>query len=450
MKLIKSICALLVASFCATIQANDTVGSVLITQNEVSGNCETQYDAMTLSDREKQFRQAVCRFHQKSFATADELNRNLTQWQNLQVQGLSNAQQALASLLEGLTHCHQAKQAMPNLPTGSALDSTYFCASRANAMASFNSIHWKVARFGYGSDTQFDETALLDELGACFSQNNGPLNSNHDVTCGITPNLTQAEKEQAISDQYNAVESRYFGGTSPITAMFVEKKEIAEKTLENTESRVSSLNQQAADVASAHSQLQNLLHQHIKNPDDPNSPLDTTINQYKYAYAMGNAILETFQQWEEGLLVQKHDDGTETQHKTILESKTDDLQTRKQGIIGSSGWVNKVDFIAQKIADIENQQSGAADSAKKLCQIYYCHLAIAPGMWDPTDYYLTACQTPNLFQVEKNPLCEIVGTKLVVGDLQWTPNEFCADYGFNVAQYGRVGLLESETAGCFD
>ena len=338
--------------------------------------------------------------------------------------------------LEGLSHCQQARNVNIS-DTSTPLAASQFCDSRSNSLASLSSINWRYARFAYDPATQLDASILLSSLSSCYDQYDGPLNTQFDVTCAISSDLTQQQKQNEIQDTFEAVKSRYFGGTSPITQMFAEKRNIAMQTKAGSEAKRDVLQDRADGILAAYMSVRDPFYTNIKNPDNPNSPLDIVLANYKNAYSLGTAILNKLSDWEKGLLVQKKSDGTEIDHSGILDEKYADLNTRITGINSTLGPIDKITKISQVISDVEARQSNAEASAKQLCKVYYCNLNVAPPNPSAAEY-TAACQSEELFDRQKNPLCENVGTKLVIGSISWTAREFCNNYNFN------------ETAECFN
>jgi hypothetical protein len=408
----------------------------------VSGSCAGL--RAELVPVEADFREGLCQYHKEPSPTAaDEVTARVERWQRLQNQGLDAPRQVLASLMEGLAHCQRARLALPQI-NRDVSERAAFCQSRENGLAALRSIRWEYARVNYAADTGRDVTQLIEEVASCQDVTQGPLNSRFNSICGIVEGVT-AEREQAVVDaSYDAVSKKYFGGTSPITQLLVEKKTMTEKVVEGMEGRVQAGEAKAAATAQAYQPARAYFDINVA------PALTKVVEDYKWSYSTAKAILARYDEWQKGLLTDKDNNGNTVDLGSVLAS---DAPTSLAKILDSriddmgpiTGYAGTIKLAGERIQKLQGLKTQNTQLAKKMCAMYYCYLAVGP---ESDSFYKRACNTPALFSQQKNPLCENTKQKLVVDSTSQTAREFCAANGFDVAKYGTVGLSFDQVSSC--
>lgn len=408
----------------------------------VDGSCTGL--RVNLVPAEADFREGLCQYHKEPEPDkVDEVTTRVERWQRLQNQGLDAPRQAIASLMEGFAHCQRARLALPQI-NRDVSERVAFCQARENALAALRSIRWEYARVNYAADTGRDMTQLIEEVASCQDVNQGPLNSRFNSICGIVDGVT-AEREQAVVDaSYDAVSKKYFGATSPITLLLVEKKTMTEKVVEGMEGRVQAGEAKAAATAQAYQPARAYFDVNVA------PALGKIVEDYKWSYSTAKAILARYDEWQKGLLTDKDDKGNTVDLGNVLAGDAPNslakiLDSRSDDMGPITGYAGTIKLAGERMQKLQGLKAQNAQLAKKMCSMYYCYLAVGP---ESDSFYKRACNTPALFSQQKNPLCENTKQKLVVEGSSLTAREFCAAYGFDVAKYGAVGLNFDQVSSC--
>ncbi|HET9240237.1 MAG TPA: hypothetical protein VFO10_23440 [Oligoflexus sp.] len=408
----------------------------------IGGNCAGL--RANLVPAEADFREGLCQYHSDSRpSAADEVTARVERWQRLQNQGLDAPRQVVASLMEGLAHCQRARLALPQI-NRDVSERAAFCQARENGLASLRSIRWEYARVNYAADTGRDVTQLIEEVASCQDVTQGPLNSRFNSICGIVEGVT-AEREQAVVDAtYAEVSRKYFGGTSPITQLLVEKKTMTEKVVEGMEGRVQAGEAKAAATAQAYQPARAYFDINVA------PALDKVVEDYKWSYSTAKAILARYDEWQKGLLTDKDDKGNTVDLSNVLAGDAPTslaklLDSRIDDMGPITGYAGTIKLAGERMQKLQGLKAQNTQLARKMCAMYYCYIAVGP---ESDSFYKRACNTPALFSQQKNPLCENTKQKLVVDGTSQTAREFCAAYGFDVAKYGTVGLSFDQVSSC--
>ena len=437
----------------SNLTSGDFIGDFAITQQLVTGNQNGTCDFSDeeLNPRERLFHKAICTWHTQARSQDPALlDDNIKRLQSLQTQGLPGVQQALASLIEGLSHCQKARTQQYRAQTDASARAS-FCKARSDAIATFANIPWRFARFYYAEGTSMGAQDLIQAMTSCYAEAE-PLNPGFDSDCGIYTGTSAETQAELIEDQYAIVESRYFLGSSPISAMFKEKKDLAEATRARAEVKRDQLLEKAAEVDAALYKAQVAFYDHVKDPNKKDSPLDQVIKNYKDAYATGKAILERYQQWQDGLLVQKNPDGTSDDLSLRLVGPTDTLSSdeilRSEGdkFNGERGLHQLVAKLKSKLEQHQSGNAAFGETARQLCRIYYCQFAVAIETGG-FDFFSPACRHPDLF--EKNPLCQRSAPSLTISGASKPVADFCQENDFD-AKFTAIGLSYQDANSCFE
>ncbi len=408
----------------------------------VNGSCVDLREGLVPAEAD--FREGLCEYHKfPRPGTIDDVTPRIERWQRLQNQGLDAPRQLVASLMEGLAHCQRGRLAMPQI-NRDVSERAAFCQAREGGLAALRSIRWEYARLNYAADTGRDVTQLIEEVASCQDLTQGPFNSRFNSICGIVEGVTP-EREQAVVDAtYNEVSRKYFGGTSPITRLLVEKKSMTEKVVEGMEGRVQAGEAKAAATAQAFQPARAYFDVNVV------PALDKIVEDYKWSYSTTKAILARYDEWQKGLLTDKDPNGNTTDLSFILAGEAPTslakiLDSKNDSMGPITGYAGTIKLAGERIQKLQSLKAQNAQLAKKMCAMYYCYLAVGP---EPDSFYKRACNTPALVTQQKNPLCENTRQKLVVEGSSQTPREFCAAYGFDVAKYGTVGLSFEQVSTC--
>ncbi|WP_141733568.1 hypothetical protein [Oligoflexus tunisiensis] len=408
----------------------------------VNGSCSGLRDKLVPAEAD--FREWLCDYHKTPRPDSiDGITVRVERWQRLQNQGLDAPRQLMAGLMEGLAHCQRARLALPQV-NKNVSERTAFCQAREGGFAALRAIRWEYARLSYASDSGWDVIELIEEVAACQESDQGPLNSRYNSICGIVEGLS-SEREKAVVDAtYDEVARKYFGGVSPITQLLVEKKTMAEKVLDGMEGRVQNGEAKAAATAQAYEPARAYFDAQVV------PALDKIVEDYKWSYSTAKAILERYDEWQDGLLADKDDKGNTVDLATVLAGESpaslEKLLDGRNDVMGPiTGYAGTIKLAGERIQKLQTLKTQNAQLARKMCAMYFCYLAVGP---EADSFYKRACNTPALFSQQKNPLCENTKQKLVVDGTSQTPREFCATYGFDVAKYGTVGMGFDQVGSC--
>lgn len=362
--------------------------------------------------------------------------------QRLQTEGLPASLETLVMLLEGLTHCQVARSAM-ELKDKDVSQRQTFCSARESSFAALRSISWEFAKFTYAADAGRDVDGLIRELTSCQEERTGPLSSVYDSDCGLISALSLDTQSELVDRGFSDVEGKYFGASSPIIKAFAEKNELSKRVLSSVESRITTLKDKADNLGLNFEKS----HSFYKGTIENNLSLMT--ENYKNAYALATAISKRHQEWADGLLTDKDagglDLGLQLTGPQNSPSLKDRLSDKAKGFADLAADGKVIDIMLSKLRSLQARQDTYAQSAKKMCAIYFCYLAVG----DESDSsYRRACKSSELFTRQKNPLCESTGAKLVADNLSVSPKEFCESVGFDVKRFGKVGLSLESVASC--
>ncbi|MCP4351539.1 MAG: hypothetical protein GY795_39235 [Desulfobacterales bacterium] len=394
-----------------------------------------------ISDSERRmrnFKTAVCQFHQKS-ADIAEIEKTIALIRTLQTQGLSPAQQSFATLMEGLLHCRSAGHALNELREhpDSEHAKIRLCKSRRMAVASFSDIDWQYAQFDYDEKLPYKFDALMDEMESGYSTEQdgkllyGPLHPEFNLQCGIVSGPSKAEREKLVANQSESVSTDYFGA---ITAMFQRKKDMADTIKTKAEKDIKVLVKDAKDVANVHGALQNHYDKMIK----PN--IDEIMKKYIGASSIAKSIMEQYNTWESNLLVDPNDNNkdlsdpcSETTDK--LKKITETVNRETQELIKLSEYIRK----------LQNKRKDEQKLTKDICKSFFCGLLNTETGGVSTTPYEEAC-----LGLSKNPLCIHEDMKQIVLDGNENLSTICREAGFDFDKYGKLQLTENEINQCWE
>jgi hypothetical protein len=418
----------------ALAQGDDFVMTREIVEGK-NGNCKV--DEGTVHQTEARFLQTVCEFHRNPApSNVDELEDRIETLQSLQTQGLSGSKQELAALLEGLGHCQQARLAMARKNSDIA-QKNLFCSARESAYAAFRSVRWEFARFAYASDSGRDLLDLVDAVGECQDEGKGPLSSAFNSSCGLSSELSPEKQKSIIDETYTKIEKKYFGGISPITLLFIEKKTLADGVANNSKGKIDKLKQRSDTLAATYSNARTYYDANVVGR------LDTIVKNYKESYAISKAILARYDEWQKGLL----ESGLEQDLVIggIIPSVKKRLQDKSEQMDTSNGYAGSVNVVVKKLETLLSSKDVNEKAARKMCAMYYCYIAVGPDADSP---YRRACNTTQLLKEQKNPLCESTQAKLEADGTSKSVREFCESVNFDVARFGKTGMSFATAAAC--
>ena len=434
----------------APIPFGSSISPMSIEATEVDSGCQdhikAKIESRELNESEGKFRLAICDFHGDSKSPdLETANRIIQSLRNAQTQGLSSSKQALATLLEGLSHCRRAKISMTDYQTNEA-SMVDFCSGRKNAVVAFGDVRWQHAHIVYsaGSDGKAPYTVsdLMDEMASCYSPE-GPLNQSFDTECGINPSISETDQSTMLDEIYPEVSGTFFGGTNPITAMFSRKKEFSDEAVSRLAGDVTVLESRSSTIEKIYKKISLSI-------QDLESRVTTALDNYKNSYATGSAILARIEEWQRGLLTEKQGD-LSIDHTKKLQDAASLLGENNQAFGGGDGEIARVTRFSKTVKKFETIDEDTEKTALKLCKMFYCGLAVAnSGSPSLKSHYTRACETNFLFSVQKNPLCANVRTKLNTDEEDITVAVFCERNGFDINKFGRVGLTTSEAQSCWE
>lgn len=413
---------------------------------------EAAYSSLSAASRT--FKKAVCEYHRASSA-AQQLERNIEAVQEVQVSGLTVAEQELATFMEGLLYCRLAQVALDEQHSGEhgSLNHNDFCTSRRRAIASFANVDWAMARFDYEVTSQRTVYQLIDEMVACYSSPPamGPLNEGLHAQCGIAQGITTKQREAIVTEVAEEAFVKHFdGGSAPITAMFQRKKEMSEKVEQNTEQEATALSNLAVQqVRPVYDALRNHFDTGIRVHADP------MLEQYKRAYALAVAVQDTFNHWKGGLLLDKENFNHD--YQAVLAGPGgvhESLSAEIERLAGDDGMIAKAHEISAIISNLAQKEEKTRAEIGQLCKVFYCQVAaniddaFSPS-WTPYDF---ACMSP---LGDSNALCYPEDTPLsseLDPEFQFDPilvADLCADAGFSMEEFGLLWMSDAESRECF-
>ena len=382
---------------------------------------------------EIRFNAAVCLYHVlRDSSESEQISKAIQLFRQVQARGLENSQQALANLLEGLLHCRIAKN---EYNPGISLQNTMFCANRRLAQASLAELDSVLgASFDYQEGSAYVLEDLISGIEGCYAGTDGILSSNYNMVCS-QPERISDDRLRAIADEvFDALHTKYFASAeSPITAMFVRKKKMAESVLGSANTKISFLTGKSDALDSAVSSIEGFYNQHIE------SPLSELVQAYIQTLSISSAILNTYDSWKRGLFVDVADNNRN--YEDLLNTRAEKIRQAAESL---SDVATLIEQAKVAYANVSIQQAQLLSDGRKMCRLYHCGLA-SHNEWEFFFgyYYQDACNRI------VNPLCTNQdGMMTTPSQEDFSAADFCAESAFNT-NYQVVGLSESEANACW-
>jgi len=334
------------------------------------------------------FLNGICQVHKQEGTDLDQgiANRDLgiSEFQKAQTQELMASQRNLASLFEGLLHCRQLsalKKKYPNDLEKRPESNKRFCLHRGMAKASFTYVNWARVELRYeGAPLSLENH--VEEMAQCYAES---LHEGYDAMCDIVPALSDEDAQTAATDAATQVLDSYFGprkqesssdtdtGASPLKAMLERKLQMANASLEGSETMFAGLESKNELLTDSY---QSLGEQYCTPRTDEDrrlpckGPIPTRVSGLHAAYE--RAVLEAQQvigfvnQWIRGLFEDKgHDvrrDLTQSAERLSATLK-DDVPPR----------LRKLEKVKHDLAVLSDTQANTK-AVLSTCGVYFCEL----------------------------------------------------------------------------